>query len=289
MRIPTNQYKSILSFAQKELTEIYPPEEIQSLVFLLFEDISELKKVDIILNLQKGVSESELLKYNFAIKDLKRGKPIQHILGYGWFDGLKFDVSPSTLIPRPETEELVQMLFEAENKFNNLEIIDLGTGTGCIPISLKKRMPQHHFTAVDFSDEILKLAGKNALKHETPISIRLCDLLSPSTDFAGLWDVIISNPPYVLESDKSAMHPNVLNHEPSSALFVPDDNPLLFYKSILKFAGKHLNKGGRLYFEIHEKQGKNLLNLLIENHYNPFPVVADIFGKDRFVKAIKPF
>jgi len=307
MRIPSNQYKSVIQFALEELQEIYPVEEIKSLMYWLFEEYMGVDKTQFLLNPQKGMSESELLKFNFAIKDLKKGKPIQYILGYSYFHELKILVNKHTLIPRPETEELVQWVYEEsiKNVFtksnstlsradvlhpkikNSLKILDMCTGTGCIPLALADKMPQHQYYGADFKQEILDLAEKNAKLLQKKMSLFQYDLLEDDIKKYQDFDIIISNPPYVLKSDKKQMHQNVLKFEPSSALYVDDDHALLFYEKILDFAQINLKKEGPIYFEIHENKSIEIKELFSKYCYKNIEIKKDFRGKTRFVKANK--
>jgi len=267
-----------MSFALSELSNIYPIEEIKALVYYLFEEFLQISKTDYILNKQKGMSESELLKFNFAIKDLKQGKPLQYVLGYSYFNDLKFFVNPETLIPRQETEELVQLIIKTEKQEKSLEILDIGTGTACIPISLAKEMPQHQYSAIDFKEDIIQLAKKNASLNNANISFQVLDIFQASIEEIGFYDIIISNPPYVLESEKQKMHKNVLDHEPESALYVPDEKALLFYEKIIQIATQHLKTNGRLYLEINENKGKEMKALLVSEGFEQVMIHQDIHG-----------
>ena len=274
-----------MSFALSELKMLYPEPEIKALVYYLFEEYLAVSRTDYILNPQKGMSESELLKFNFAIKDLKKGKPIQHILGFAYFLDRKFKVSRETLIPRPETEELVQLIHQDIKALSNLKILDIGTGTGCIPISLAIDMPQHQYFALDFKTEILELAQENAAMHQVKISFEKLDILKANAHDLQKYDVIISNPPYVLESEKAKMHQNVLDHEPASALYIPDEQALLFYKEITRLAATNLNISGKIYFEINETKALDLVVLLKSYGFTQINIHQDIHNKDRFVVA----
>lgn len=273
-----------MAFAIEELSGIYPEEEIRAITLWLFEAFLGVGRVDFQLNLNKGMSESELLKFNFAIKDLKKGKPIQHVLGYTWFLDLKLQVNEHTLIPRPETEELVQVIISREKDKSDLKILDIGTGTGCIPLALEKAMPQHKYFGVDFKSEIIDLAKRNAQTQKSNIQLTQVDILNE--DLSQSFDVIISNPPYVLESEKEEMHKNVLDFEPKSALYVEDSSPLLFYERIIAQAKEHLNKGGRLYFEINEKYGSQLSKLIMKHGFKSTQILKDFRGKNRFSESI---
>lgn len=273
-----------MAFALEELSGIYPEEEIRAITLWLFEEYLEVGRVDFQLNLDKGMSESELLKFNFAIKDLKKGKPIQHILGYTWFLDFKLFVNEHTLIPRPETEELVQHIISKEKKENKLQVLDIGTGTACIPLGLLKAMPQHNYHAIDFKAEIIELAKKNCDVHQAPIQLVQLDILKE--ELSGNYDVIISNPPYVLESEKKEMHKNVVDFEPESALYVKDSAPLLFYERIILLAKEHLKYNGRLYFEINEHFGNELSDLLNKHGFESIRILNDFRGRIRFSESI---
>ncbi len=273
-----------MDFALEELSELYPPEEIKAITLWLFEEFLRVERVDYQLNLNKGMSESELLKFNFAIKDLKKGKPIQHVLGYTWFLDLKLKVNKHTLIPRPETEELVQHIISNEQCQLGLKILDIGTGTACIPLALEKTMPQHQYYGIDFKPEIIELAQENASSQNSNIKLIQLDILNEELD--GHYDIIISNPPYVLESEKKEMHSNVLDFEPSTALYVKDSSPLLFYQQIIEQAKTHLNLRGRLYFEINENFGNELSDLLKSKGFKSIQIISDFRGKHRFIESI---
>ena len=272
-----------MSFALSELKKIYPESEIKALVYYLFEEYLNVKRTDYILNPNKGMSESDLLKFNFAIKDLKKGKPIQHIFGFAYFLDQKYTVSNDTLIPRPETEELVQLIHKDLKNLSNLKILDIGTGTGCIPISLALAMPQHQYFALDFKEEIVQLAQENANLHRVKINFKKLDILKADSNDLQKYDIIISNPPYVLESEKTKMHQNVLDHEPASALYIPDEQALIFYTKITKLAVTNLNKFGKLYFEINETKALAVVTLLKSYGFSKISIHHDIHTKDRFV------
>jgi release factor glutamine methyltransferase len=286
MRIGSNQLKSVMDFSLAELKHLYPTEEIKSILYYLFQEYLHVSRTDYILNPQRGMSESELLKFNFAIKDLKKGKPLQHILGYTYFLNHKFYVNSSTLIPRSETEELVSHIINKEAKHQNLSILDIGTGTACIPICLAKEMPQHQYTAIDIHQDILNLASKNAELHQVEINFHILDILHTSVDELKFYDIIISNPPYVLESEKKQMHKNILDYEPASALYVADDDALVFYKKIGFLASKRLKPEGRLYFEINENKAREIVDLLQSFNFHQIQIIRDMHGKDRFIEAI---
>lgn len=278
-----------MDFALEELRDLYPLEEIKSLMYFLFEEFLAVSRTSYLLNPNKSMSESEILKFNFAIKDLKTGKPIQYILGYTYFCDLKIYVNSHTLIPRQETEELVQLIILNEAKAKPSKILDLGTGTACIPIALAKVMPQHQYFALDFSEEIISLAKRNASEHQVEINFEVKDILKLENKELDSYDIMISNPPYVLNSEKELMYKNVLDFEPASALYVTDDYALIFYEKIAQLAISNLTPGGRLYFEINENKGDEVINLLKKLKFRNVNIHSDFHGKNRFVIAEKTF
>ena len=287
MRIPSNKLKAILKFAKTELAPFYDEREIQSFFYLLCEHYLGIDKTDVLLNPDYALSESELLKFNFAIKDLKAEKPIQYILGKTEFFGFDFIVNKHTLIPRPETEELVKWVIDNEDPTSSLQILDVGTGSGCIAISIAKQLPQAKVMGVDISEEALQIAQLNNENLNASVSFELLDILNPADSFKAEFDLIVSNPPYVLETEKSLMKKNVLKYEPSKALFVDDNNPLLFYKKILDFAQNHLVSNGKIYFEINEKMGEEISIQLAKFNYQNIQLKNDLFDRTRMIMGIK--
>ncbi len=287
MRIPSNRLNAVLKFAKTELAHFYDEREIQSFFYLLCEHYLGMDKTAFILNPEYALSESELLKFNFAIKDLKTEKPIQYILGKTEFFGFDFKVNEHTLIPRPETEELVQWVIEKEKSRSSLRILDIGTGSGCIAISLAKKIPQAYVTGIDISSEALEIARFNSEHLEASVAFDAVDILNPPESYNAKFDVIISNPPYVLETEKALMKKNVLSYEPNQALFVPDSDPLLFYRKIVEFAEENLLSGGRIYFEINEQMGAEINALLFHFNYNPIELRKDLFERPRMIFATK--
>ena len=272
-----------MSFALTELSNIYPPEEIKAIIYLLFETYLGVGRAQYLLNPERGMSESDLLKLNFIIKKLKLGKPVQYIIGHTWFLGLRLLVNEHTLIPRPETEELVQLIISKEKKRPPLKILDIGTGTACIPIGLAHSMPQHEYFGIDFKKEIIDLAQLNIDRNHSNIQLIQLDILKDNTDHLPQFDVIISNPPYVLESEKEQMHENVVRYEPASALYVPNQSPLMFYERIMIFSQTHLKKGGKLYFEVNENYGEALADSLSKMKFKNIQLIRDFRDRNRFV------
>jgi release factor glutamine methyltransferase len=278
--------KSLKSHFNKTLSEFYPNTEIQSFFNLLSEQILNMKRIDVSQNLYSVVSGKKYDKFLKAIVGLKKHKPIQYILGDTEFYGLVFKVSPSVLIPRPETEELVDWIIKDSKEKQNISILDIGTGSGCIAVTLAKKLPNAKLFALDVSAEALKLATINAETNEVEVEFIEADILD--WDFGDLkFDIIVSNPPYVRELEKEAMSANVLNYEPHLALFVKDDDALLFYRTITDVANKILKPKGQLFFEINENLGEDTKQLLVDAGYENIELKQDVFDKNRMLKAIK--
>jgi len=290
MRIATNHIKSIVKFFQDELAALYSKEEIENFIFFSFEHFLGFSQTDLILKAADTISESELLKFNDVVKRLKNEEPIQYILGEAWFYGLKFKVNSSVLIPRPETEELVDWIIKdaRDSKPAPAGILDIGTGSGCIAVTLKKKLPGAELAAVDISPESLHTARENGKLNNVAVNFIQGDVFNfQSLDFglSNSFDIIVSNPPYVLHSEKMDMKKNVLDHEPHLALFVDNNDPLLFYRVISEIARKKLNSNGKLYFEINEAKGKDIKSMLLEFGYRNIEIKKDISGKDRMIRA----
>lgn len=287
MRIPTNKVGDILNYFRGELALKYEPEEIDILAAYCFEDFIGLTKKDLLLSPDKTVNESDLLKFHFAVKDLKRGRPIQYILGRAWFMGETFEVSQDVLIPRPETEELTQLVVnEIMMHDETLSVIDIGTGSGCIPIMIKKKKPRTHVYGVDISAEALKIARENAEKLNAEVKFIQVDFLDHSTwEKLPLCSIIVSNPPYVKQSEEATMADRVKEHEPSIALFVPDEDALVFYKAIAEFAKAKLKPNGKVFVEINEALGFETCIVFQQAGFGDVKLEKDMQGKERFVIA----
>lgn len=274
--------RQLLQHFTIELQGIYEAEEAAAMFYMATEHYSGLKKSGMVLKGLEPIPADLELKYLSLIKTLKTGKPIQYALGFAEFYGLSFQVTPSVLIPRPETEELVDWILNTVKGEANL--LDIGTGTGCIAITLQKELPAAKVTALDVSEAALEVAQKNAVLNQVKVNFMLQDILV--YDGAGLkYDVIVSNPPYVKEDEKPQMHFNVLENEPHLALFVSNEDPLVFYRAIADFAFRNLNKGGYLFFEINEYLGPQMLELLSGKLFTDMELRKDMQGKDRMIKA----
>ena len=272
-----------------ELYPVYGKEETNTMLALLIERFFQLSKTDLALKPDHRLSESEILRFHFAVNELKILKPIQYILKHVDFLNTRIMVDESVLIPRPETEELVQHIIKQEKSNEGLRILDIGTGSGCIAIALAKNLTEAEVIGIDISDEALQVASKNIFVNEVMVHFQEFNILDPENgEDIGEVDVIVSNPPYVTQADKALMKENVLKYEPHEALFVTDKNPLLFYHAIFYFAGEKLVAGGRIYLEINEKFGQDVFQLLTKNGYQLVKIHQDIFTKDRFVSGVKP-
>jgi release factor glutamine methyltransferase len=276
----------IRKYIISSISNVYEANEAESISYLIFEDVLKRSKTDIILKGADLVTTDETDKISKIIEELKNNKPIQYILGYADFYDLKFAVNEYTLIPRQETEILVNEIIKYNKQFKNIKIIDIGTGTGCIAISLAKNI-NANITALDISNEALQIAQNNAKMNNVSLNFLNLNILENNLNSDFLFDVIVSNPPYVTNTEKQFMHENVLNYEPNSALFVDDSNPLLFYKSILQFAEKNLVTGGQIWFEINEKFGTDILELLKKHNFTNIKIIKDLNEKERIAFGTK--
>ena len=285
MFVKENTISAIKEYFFDSLVDLYPKTEIDSFFNILGEHYLGFSRSELVVKANENMSESELLKFHYAIKDLKKFKPVQYISGKQYFYDNEFVVNEHTLIPRPETEELVDLIVK-ENKGFNGRILDIGTGSGAIAISLDKAISQSNVTAFDVSKKALETAQNNNNELNAEVHFEIQDILN-STYSGEPFDIIVSNPPYVLNSEKELIQSNVLDHEPHIALFVKDSDPLLFYKAIVDFCKVNLNKDGKLYFEINEKYGVETIELLEKNNYKELELINDMQGKNRIVKGIK--
>ena len=273
----------ITTYIRQSLQEIYPPEEVKALSMLICCDMLGLDALDIYMGKDIILSEckqGELENIKFR---LQKNEPIQYIRGFAEFDGRRFKVAPGVLIPRPETVELVELV--ARENTDACRLLDIGTGSGCIAISLDKRLPDAKVEAWDISEEALAIAYTNNKELKAEVMFLQRDVLSDDWEKTPSFDVIVSNPPYVTEAEKNGMDANVLDWEPELALFVPDDDPLRFYRRIADLGRELLLPEGRLYFEINQAYGRETAHMLEMNQYRDVRVIKDIFGKDRIVTA----
>ena len=273
-----NILANILPFFLKEIDN-FSRREIISFAYLSIEKILGFSKSDCILNSNYILSDEDISSFEKIIVDIKKNIPIQYVLGETHFYNLKFNVNSSTLIPRPETEELVRYILS----HNFSSVLDIGTGSGCIAISIAKNSNASIY-AIDNSKEALEIANSNAILNSVDVNFMFNDVFEFSD--TKKYDVIVSNPPYVLNSEKKYMHQNVIDYEPHNALFVEDSKPLIFYEKIALIASKNLNSNGLLFFEINEKFGDQIIDLLSKLNFVDIELKKDINGRDRIIKSV---
>ncbi len=290
--------KDLQNIYHKELGAIYGKEEVNSFFFICIEHYLNLPRFQLALQPEFTITKSEADTFFKVLEDLKQQKPIQYILGETEFYGLPFNVNENVLIPRQETEELVDLIIRCHtqrclsaNENKTVKILDIGTGSGCVAITIAKNLPNTKVYALDVSKEALKIAKKNAELNNVEVTFIEADLLNKSTwdlKFKELeFDTIVSNPPYVRELEKAEIKPNVLDNEPHLALFVEDNNPLQFYKAIIAFAVTNLKPKGELYFEINQYLGEETKQLLIDADFGAVELLKDLNSNDRMLKGRK--
>ena len=288
--------KTFKSKLLQELSAIYDEKEIESFFYLLLESYHGKKRIDLALNPEMEMDASQLVKWESALSELKNQKPIQYIIGETEFYGLPFLVNENTLIPRPETEELVELIIVENSKsaVESLKILDIGTGSGCIAISLAKNLPNAEVFAVDVSEKALAVAQKNAENNKVKVNFVNANILSVTNlnelstsnfQVPTHFDIIVSNPPYVRNLEKAEIKPNVLEFEPHLALFVEDTDALLFYRKIAHLASKNLAQNGKLFFEINQYLGKETVGLLENLGFKSIELKKDIYGNDRMIQS----
>ena len=273
----------ITAYIRQSLQESYPQEEIKALSMLICCDMLGLDALDIYMGKDIILSECKQRELENIIFRLQKNEPIQYIRGFAEFCGRNFKVASGVLIPRPETAELVELIVK-ENP-NARHLLDIGTGSGCIAISLDKKLPDVDVEAWDISEEALAIARKNNEELDAQVTFRRQDVFSADRIQGASYDIIVSNPPYVTETEKTEMEANVLDWEPELALFVPDEDPLRFYRRIAELGRELLRPGGKLYFEINQAYGQDMIRMIEMNQYRDVRVIKDIFGKDRIVTA----
>lgn len=278
----------LLRFKEKfteSLKEEYPPQEVNSFFNLLTEEFLGMTRLQVAIDPEKEITQPKLRKLEDALHRLQEHEPVQYILGETEFFGLTFKVDNNVLIPRPETEELVEWILEDTMNLAQPEvrILDVGTGSGCIAISLAKNLPNAKVTSIDISEGALKIAQQNAELNNVKVEFIQQDILEAEI-LPSKYHIIVSNPPYVRELEKKEMQENVLNNEPAGALYVKDEDPLLFYRKITALATENLKKGGSLYFEINQYLGEETKALLTNNYFTA-SLKKDIFGNDRMLKG----
>ena len=266
------------------LAGLAEPQEVQAMIRVICEDVFNYDPVDVALRQESELPDFAQQRITEIIARLRRHEPLQHIVGYARFHGHKFKVNPSVLIPRPETEQLVDLIID-ENPGSDLRVLDMGTGSGCIAISLARALKFPQVDALDVSRDALDVARENAAALKVKVRFFESDMLAPQP--SARYDIIVSNPPYICWSEREAMEPNVKDYEPGQALFVPDNDPLLFYKAIAPYAAQSLERGGRLYLEINQRFGKEVKALLEDNGFDEVRIIDDSYGNPRFATATR--
>ena len=286
LRFRSNRVRDILALFHEELDTFYGTGEVGVFLEMLFEAFLGWDTVQLLTSKEQTIDQSDLLRFHWALEDLKKHRPIQHIIGHTDFCDCRIKVSPDVLIPRPETEEIVQWIVTSgQLSVVSSHVLDLCTGSGCVAIALKKAFPEAEVTAVDISAAALEMAWQNAENNGVEVHFVEADVLDGMNGVNGSYGLIVSNPPYVMEKERAQMQRNVLDYDPALALFVPDDDPLRFYKAITAIAKEHLAPQGMLVVEINEALAEETCSLLRSQGF--YPAVHDDFrGKHRWVSAV---
>ena len=275
-----------IQYIRAELAPFYPETEITGFIQLIMNSVLGLSYTQMVLEKDRVLENSESDRIKAIVERLKTHDPIQYILGVAEFFGLELNVQPGVLIPRPETEELVDWICKTKIPAT-AKMLDIGTGSGCIPLALKNELPAAEVMAVDVSEDALLIATENAQKHQLEVTFELADILKWHERSWPRFDVIVSNPPYVMEREKKQMEANVLEYEPGLALFVSDTDPLIFYRTIAQFASKQLNERGYLFFEINENLGDEMVELVKQLGFKSIELRRDLNGKNRMLRCRK--
>jgi release factor glutamine methyltransferase len=277
--------KDTINYLIDKISDCYPPKETRSIAYIVLEHFG-INKVDLVLKGENEVDPDVCTQLEHIGSELNKKKPVQYILGMADFYGLKFHVNEHVLIPRSETEELVDLIIK-ENSLENPKIVDIGTGSGCIAITIAKFIHGSIITATDISEKCIETSKENAKSCEVNVEFLVDDIFDTELHNKDAFDILVSNPPYVTESEKIWMHRNVLEYEPGVALFVPDDDPLMYYKKIVEVGKDILKSGGKIYVEINERFGQATAELFETYGFKDIMIIKDIHNKDRIVKAIK--
>ena len=274
--------KQAIEQLKNGLAGVAEPAEVQAMIRVICEDVFNYDPVDVALRQESELPEFAPRRLDDIIARLQRHEPLQYIVGHARFHGHRFKVTPATLIPRPETEQLVDLIID-ENPRSDLRVLDMGTGSGCIAISLARALKFAQVDALDVSRDALAVARDNAAELKVKVRFFESDMLAEQP--AATYDIIVSNPPYICWSEREALERNVKDYEPGQALFVPDNDPLLFYKAIARYAARSLDRGGRLYLEINQRFGNEVKRLLQDNGFDEVRIMEDSYGKVRFAAA----
>jgi len=286
MSLNIQTIKDIKQYLKDELEGIFHHYEIQAITAILLRDVLKFSYTTQLALPETPLQQKYVHKIISACKDLKKGKPVQYILGYTEFYNCTIGLNEHTLIPRPETEELVDLIIRENRGFTG-RILDVGAGSGCISIALAINIPGSNVSGFDISEGAIKKARENALINKARVSFMVANLFEPDPRNLFVTDIIVSNPPYIRESEKMFMAANVLNYEPPSALFVPDSDPMIYYGAVIDLAKHILTPGGKIYFEINESMGGQISGLMKSAGYSDIMVINDINNKERFIKAIR--
>lgn len=281
-----------ITFFNSSLSEFLGREETQSCARITLEKFTAFDRKDLIVHGNDELSQEQVDEITRVVIELKTGRPLQYILNEAWFYGLPFYVDDRVLIPRPETEELVELILSQYDFEQPKKVLDIGTGSGCIPVALSHRKPYWKIYGIDVSPGALEVAAINVKRNHAHVLLQMVDVLNESYargffEKHGPFDVIVSNPPYISYDEKTMLGANVFNFEPHLALFAHENDPLVFYRSINQLARQYLKEGGELYYEISEFKGNEMLDLMKKNHFNQVELIRDMSNKNRIIKAIK--
>ncbi|GAB3341407.1 peptide chain release factor N(5)-glutamine methyltransferase [Marivirga atlantica] len=279
--------KELFIHISEKLKTVESKEEANSITYIILDELFHSSRTDVLIDKEVPDYKNKADGLDQIIERLLNKEPVQHILGHTEFYGRKFLVNKNVLIPRPETEELIHLIITADKSLKEGKIVDIGTGSGIIPITLKKELPENNVLGIDISHAALATAKRNAQLNNVEVEFIEDDILNSESDYLAHSDIIVSNPPYVTNSERKTMDTKVLEHDPALALFVEDDDPLLFYRVIAEKAYDKLNVGGKLYFEINEQFGDEVVQLLTKYKYKNITLIKDMQGKNRFTSAIK--
>ena len=287
MKIADNTLQAVTTYFKQQLETVLDANELKMTYRIMMAHYFEFSATDLVIKRDYRFTESELVKVIHCVKRLQKKEPLAQIIGETEFFGLRFLVNQHTLIPRPETEELVDWVI-TDNANSHSSILEIGTGSGCIPISLKKQLPNAKTTAIDISAEALVIANKNAVLNNVDVDFQLTNVLTAQFDKTQQWDIIVSNPPYIAQKEFDSMDKNVTDYEPHLALFVSDNDPLIFYRKIAELGLQHLSARGKIYVEINQYLGKETIALFESFGYLNVELRQDINGNDRMIRASKP-
>lgn len=297
MKIASNKLSDLYEFYKLELSGMYDADELYAIFEIVCEKYLRFSRAELKQQFESNINQSDLILIYDAAKALKTGLPVQYVLKEAFFYNSFFEVRPDVLIPRPETEELVDLIIKSvspDSRITNpYSLLDIGTGSGCIPITLKKQLPDIQAFGIDISDAALEVAKRNAHKHQAEVTFQICDILDPEVQsrsplFTNHYSLIISNPPYIAHSEAAQMEQRVLAHEPHLALFVDNDDPIIFYRRIIDLCESCLAPGGHLFFELNPLFAVDIKNYADSvNFFNFAELIIDMSGKNRFLKAQK--